>query len=197
MMTTALMAALTLVTIPPERQCALSRLQFCSNTNLLFADKAFTPALRAFVGNARVRYLYPGRLSDQQIDVLGGPPDTPTRFGRLYRFTACRAHSCTEKGAIFMEPDARIVATAILHSDCDEPVHQDDLKCFDHNILTVFVASSVQAKPLVDNLSDWARAEIKATYVSPGDDPPQFSRIEVYSVHRGVKRRLYTVENPD
>ena len=59
-------------------------------------------------------------------------------IGKRFAFTACRAHSCDEKGATVLEPDAgRLVALAHLHSACGKPHSSAD--CYAHETLTIFV----------------------------------------------------------
>lgn len=98
---------------------ARPRLAACRDTNQLITAPAFTAAVRRFIGKRKASYLHAnGDVTDQQIEVLHGPPDEPTRIGALYRFTACRAHSCPEKGAAVLDPAGKIVALAILYSPC-------------------------------------------------------------------------------
>ena len=54
-------------------------------------------------------------LSEDLLDTLGGPPDEPVKLADgNYLFTACVAHSCTEKGAIVLTPSGSVVAAAML-----------------------------------------------------------------------------------
>src|SRR5215469_12376173 len=71
--------------------CSLGKLDQCRDTNQLIWNRAFEASLRRFLGHRRANYLHNGNplISDQAIDVLGGPPDAPERIGDLWRFTAC------------------------------------------------------------------------------------------------------------
>jgi hypothetical protein len=86
----------------PATACGLSNLAACRTTNALIWDTGFRQALAQFLGERQAAYLWEGgSVLGQARAVLGGPPDAPTLVGDLYRFTACRLHSCTEKGAWF------------------------------------------------------------------------------------------------
>ena len=171
----------------PSVDCTLSQPQACRNTNLLAWDPAFVRAVRKFLGRTRVNYLYVGRLDDQQLDAIGGPPDPPVRIGELYRFTACRHHYCPEKGAVVLEPRGLIVATAVLHSACVEPPKNH--VCVDKQVLSVFVRDPSGAKVVVDNLAAWASAEVAAGY-DPDNEKPRLAGVEVFSVATGTPKRV-------
>ena len=180
-------APVTAATSKAKVECSIAALDGCRNTNVLVGDPAFARAVRRFVGPTRVRFLYAGPLNDQQMEVLGGPPDPPVRIGSLYRFTACRYHDCTEKGAVVLEPQGRIVATAVLHSTCILP--RASPTCFNENVLSVFVRDPSGAKVVVDNLSAWASAEI-ATEDFGLKDKARLMGVEIYSVATGTPKRV-------
>jgi hypothetical protein len=186
----AMLAALAVAVSPSpaHRTCALSRLDACTNTNQLFYDKSFGRKVKAFLGKGTADYLYHSSLGEQQIEVLGGPPDPPTKIGNLYRFTACRPHSCPEKGAVVFDPSGTIVATAILHSACGMPHRTDD--CPIHNTLAVFVSDPDKSKPIVDDLTAWAKAQVQSSYTYPGLAPDRFEGVEVFAVSNGVRKRV-------
>lgn len=47
-------------------------------------------------------------IADQLSDILGGPPDEPIRLSKdVYFFSACRLHSCDEKGAVIVDVERR------------------------------------------------------------------------------------------
>jgi hypothetical protein len=143
-------------------------------------DKAFGAAVRRFLGSRRASYVgRPRPVADQIIEVLGGPPDDPIRIGLRYRFTACRARSCEDKGAAVLEPDGRLVALAILHSACGVPHATND--CFAHETLNIFVRSSNE-QDLVDNLSNWAKSEIAQGYTAPGAPADRLDAVRVTAV---------------
>jgi len=186
----AILAALVFAAmVPATRQiCALSHLDACGNTDELFSDKTFALKIRKFVGKGAVDYLYQGNFPRQQMEVLGGPPDPPTRIGNLYRFTACRRHSCSEKGAVVFDPSGAIVATAILHSACGKLHRTED--CPHHDTLTVFVKDASGAEPIIEDLSHWAKAEVRSIYTPPGLTPERLDEVEVFAVANGVRTRV-------
>jgi hypothetical protein len=171
---------LTSAPVPPSQWCALNRLQTCRDTNQLIWAPAFDRAVRRFLGGRRGDYLYRGRtVADQALAVLGGPPDPPQRVGDLYRFTACRSHSCGEKGVAVLEPSGRVVALGILHTDCALRTHQPD--CFAHDTLTLFVRDQGRSETVVKNLSAWAKSAA-AEYSGNGIPPTHLDRVQVVQV---------------
>jgi hypothetical protein len=147
--------------------CSPETLDQCRDANRLIWSKTFAGRLRHFLGRRRANYLSEGKhlVSDQVIAVLGGVPDAPQRIGDLWRFTACRAHSCSEKGAAVLKPDGEFVAVAILHSPCGEPDRRID--CASHWTLSIFCHPSDTSSAVIGNLSEWARAAVH------GDDNAQ------------------------
>jgi hypothetical protein len=165
---------------PAADRCTLRHLDACADTNRLVWDKGFQRAVKRFVGPRRASYLdKTDSVADQILEVLGGPPDEPDMIGARYRFTACRAHSCDEKGAAVLEPDGRLVALAILHSACATPHHADD--CFAHLTLTVFVRSPKE-RAVIDDLSDWAKTEVAQAYTAKGLPPEHLDGVEIKTV---------------
>ncbi|WP_156359355.1 hypothetical protein [Sphingomonas sp. Leaf242] len=140
---------------------------------------AFTAAVRRFIGKRKASYLYAnGDVADQQIEVLHGPPDEPTRIGALYRFTACRAHSCPEKGAAVLDPAGKIVALAILYSPC---ATADTRDCNRREDLVVFMGERdrLQRVEVVANLRAWAVEQVAGSYTLPGQPKMRFGGMQV------------------
>ena len=159
--------------------CAPARLSACQDTNQLVMAPAFTAAVRRFIGKRKAAYLYAnGDVAGQQIDVLHGPPDEPTRIGNLYRFTACRAHSCPEKGAAVLDPAGKIVALAILYSPC---ATADTRDCNRRDDLVVFMRERdrVQRVEVVANLRAWAVDQVASSYMVPGQPKVRFGGMQV------------------
>ncbi len=163
----------------PAAKCAPARLAACRDTNQLVMAPAFTAAVRRFIGTRRAAYLYAnGDVADQQIEVLHGPPDEPTRIGELYRFTACRAHSCPEKGAAVLDPAGTIVALAILYSPC---ATADTRDCNRREDLVVFMRERdrLQRVEVVANLRAWAVEQVAGSYTLPGQPKMRFGGMQV------------------
>jgi hypothetical protein len=160
--------------------CALTRLSECQNTNQLVWDRAFHGAVRRFVGRRRANFIFRGWAADQLIDVLGGPPDPPHRIGALYRFTACWAQECEDKGAAVLEPDGQIVALGILHSDCIAAGASSD--CFAHDTLTVFVRNRAGQEAVDDDLTTWAKSLIAQSYTAPRMPAEHLDKVEFIKV---------------
>ncbi len=160
-------------------RCAPTRLAACRDTNQLVVAPAFTAAVRRFIGKRKASYLYAdGDVATQQIEVLHGPPDEPTRIGELYRFTACRAHSCPEKGAAVLDPAGRIVALAILYSPCATADMRD---CNRRDDLIVFMRERerLQRLEVVANLRAWAVEQVAGSYTVPGQPKLRFGGVKV------------------
>ena len=130
-------------------QCGIHNLDACQNTNQLVWDDNFDDALRKFVGNQSANWLYEdGTEIGQVIDVLGGPPDDKVELpSGLLRFSACRPHSCDEKGAVFLTPDGTIEVIAILHFNCGNG-------CSDAYTLTILVHK--EDEHFVKHAETWA-----------------------------------------
>ncbi|HXH14545.1 MAG TPA: hypothetical protein VNJ10_00260 [Sphingomonas sp.] len=163
----------------PAPRCAPARPAACRGTNQLVASPAFTTAVRRFIGQRRASYLYKdGDVAAQQIEVLGGPPEEPTRIGELYRFTACRAHSCPEKGAAVLDTAGRIVALAILYSPCATADMRD---CNRRDDLVVFMRERerLQRVEVVANLRAWAAEQVAGSYTLPGQPKLRFGGVTV------------------
>ncbi len=99
--------------------CTLHTLSECDNTNQLVWDQAFDDALADFIGDRPAGWLYEdGTMLGQVQAVLGGPSNAPVYFSNnLVRFSACRHHSCPEKGAVVLTTDGEIVAVGVIHFD--------------------------------------------------------------------------------
>jgi len=169
-----------LLRIDPAARCGLNHLALCRNTNQLVSEKRFVQAVATFVGNRRAAYLYETSVADQLLEVLHGPPDDVQRIGALYRFTACRAHSCEEKGAAVLAPDGRVVALGILHSNCGAPRPSSD--CSRHETLTLFVRDPARRRGVIADLSDWAQSEVGDSYVFPGMKSARLDGVRVVTV---------------
>ncbi|MCK8456532.1 hypothetical protein [Sphingomonas faeni] len=163
----------------PAPRCTPSRLAACRNTNQLIGAPAFRIAVRRFIGKRKASYLYKdGDVARQQFDVLGGPPDEPKRIGELYRFTACRAQSCGEKGAAVLDPEGRIVALAILYSPCATADMRD---CSRRDDLIVFMRERdrLQRVEVVANLRAWAVEQAAESYTMAGQPKVRFGGMTV------------------
>jgi hypothetical protein len=161
--------------------CTLHRLEACSGANQLVWDKPFQRALNRFVGTRQADYLgWDATVAVQLMEVLGGPSDDVTRIGSRYRFTACRHHSCFEKGAAVLEPNGRIIALGIIHTACTKKTR--DYDCSKHNTLSIFMKTP-EDKVVIDNLAGWARLAIDG-YNEPKTGPNKLTldQVEVIKV---------------
>jgi hypothetical protein len=177
-MISTLVAAL--LTAPaPLPACRINAPASCSDANRLANSAGFDRALRRFLGG---RWLLAGgqrqAVARQAIAVLGGPPDQPEPIGPLYRFTACQAHQCSEKGALVVTPAGAIVAVGILHSTCAMQRHGPT--CFNDNVLSIYARG--ERPTVLADLGDWAQHAIAGSYRAPGEPLPRLLRTEVIRV---------------
>lgn len=153
---------------PPENMCNLRHPSACETTNDLMRASGTLQAIREFLANEQGNFFYSRPVSsavDDAITVLHGPPDFPVRRpDGLTVFEACRAHSCSEKGALLLAPRSRIVAIAIAHFRCGKGT------CDRHYTVTIFVGDPQLRRQAVSILANWfpigrqARIEIRAVY---------------------------------
>lgn len=188
MLWTLAAAALLATDAKSATACSIDRPQLCSNTNRLVWEPAFRKALYRFLGPGRASLLYAnGKIADQQFSVLGGPPDDAVRVAGLYRFSACRQHSCPEKGAVLLEPSGKIVATAILHSRIfDQPKPEVSLEL---DALSIYVRDPPTARALIEHLIAWAEAEELQDRVD-FSSKRRLTSVRLYLVGKGAPRPL-------
>lgn len=145
---------------PDSSGCSVSTVQLCRDTNELSREIGFDRTIKSFLGKtatATVNYLYAGKLSYQVEDVLGGPPNNPVKLpDGGYLFTACRAHSCTEKGAISYDRKSQITMIAIVSYHCGKV----SKTCSNDPFLDVYIHNNQQSESAQKYALDWA---IKAT----------------------------------
>jgi hypothetical protein len=159
-------AASTDVHTPTRSSCEPSNLGDCMDTNWLIWSNEFIDDLTAFIGDGTASWLYKdGDMINQVIDVLGGPPEEPVKVGDgLLRFAACRAHSCPEKGAVFLTKSGEIKMVAVLDYRC-----ADD--CNDDYTLEILIR---KRDPALEKLAtQWAEFAIKRGNDSFQDLPKQ------------------------
>ena len=162
----------------PPVVCGLKQPALCRDTNALVWSKGFDRAIHAFVGDRQADFLYKGHsVAEQAIDVLGGAPDDAARIGPYWRFTACRAHSCGEKGAVVLLPDGKIVAIGILYSRCESS--QPGPACYAHDTLTLFVRDA--GPDVIRNLKSWGDVAARDSS-SPGLPATTLDVVEVITV---------------
>ncbi len=144
---TALILIVAAQTSP--RTCAPDNLAACKTMNDLVRSGTFRKSLRDFVGPGRASWLYAnGEIIDQVFAVLGGPPGNPVHFAPdLIRFSACRAHSCDEKGSVILTSKGQIKALGILHFACSR-------RCSHDYTLTILVRDSDET--IMRELIKWA-----------------------------------------
>jgi hypothetical protein len=178
-------AALMMMAASPAPQaCMLAKLEACANTNQLVDDPAFGAALKRFFGPARGDYLYPGGLtSDQAREALHGPPNDAKRLAEgSWLFTACRAHSCPEKGAVILTPEGQVLAVGLLNFRCHKTA-QGQAGCDQGRHLDIFVRRrDLDAARLVQPLDAWAKAQVAAETAQFGKSSEPYLGPKVHAV---------------
>ncbi|MDR6116306.1 MULTISPECIES: hypothetical protein [unclassified Sphingomonas] len=164
LMLAALMWAIALATPSADvavKPCSLRRLTGCDTVNPLSWRPDFQQALAQFLGRdgrKRISLLYHnGRLIDQVKAVLGGPPDARRDLpDGSHLFTACRVHSCDEKGAILLDPQGEIHAIAVISYHCG----RGPKPCESLPQLDLFVRNRKAIDGAQRHLSQWAHAVV-------------------------------------
>lgn len=130
--------------------CGMRNPVACQTTNELVRAPGFRRAVQSFGGKARTKALgaREALLSDVLIATLGGPPDGPIRLADgSFLFTACVAHSCTEKGAIVLTSSGSIAMAATLTNHLvNEGASGNDWGPR-YSRLDIFLTGSVSAAP--------------------------------------------------
>lgn len=118
------------------------------STNELVLDKEFKEIARNFFGKEKDHYLSAksSLTSDTVIEVLHGRPQKVTLKDNHYLIaSACRAHSCREKGIAIMDIDSGQIGYGIVHYSLD----WSDKSRKSHNkegYLTVFTKKSATSE---------------------------------------------------
>ena len=105
------------------------------STNDLVWNSQYQKAVQKFFGNQKNSYLgtrKAWKISDSMRSVLGGPPDTVIQLDNGYIVaSACRAHSCDEKGMLIYDPATNSIAFAMLHYFLEEKTYKknDIVEC--------------------------------------------------------------------
>jgi hypothetical protein len=152
--------------VPAHASCELVHPGDCSSTNALMWSAKTDGAIKRFLGKEPGNFLYPTPKSfafNDAFEVLSGPPERPKRIGKdSWLLTACRAHSCTEKGGMVIVR-GKIVAIGILHFNCGK-----GSGCDDDYTLSLFLSTSPSSEVATSSLKNWARSQIAAEYTYPG-----------------------------
>ncbi len=100
--------------------CEMSSIGACADTNALVWAKSFKPALLKFVDKKKVAWLGQKQtIASVTEEVLGGAPDEVAKVADgILRFSAVRAQSALERGAIFITDKGTIKAIGVLHFNC-------------------------------------------------------------------------------
>lgn len=144
------------------RICSITNVEACSSTNRLVWDDAFIQKLRQYIGDRPAGWLYEdGTMSGQMIDVLGGQDNERVTFGdNLIRFSACRYHSCPEKGAVIVTTDGEIKAFAIIHFNVSDGYTEDPL-------LTILTRHKGDDFSIIENhIVDWYTQVFEYHFIS-------------------------------
>jgi hypothetical protein len=177
---------------PSPRACALATLAACPNTNQLVDDRAFVAALKGFFGPARGDYLYPkGPMWAQAQEALHGPPDDAKRLAEgSWLFTACRAHSCPEKGAVILAPEGRVLAVGLLNFRCRDAAKGQD-SCDKARHLDIFVRrQDLDAARLIQPLDAWAKTQVAQETAQFGTLSEPYLGLAVHAVDTKAKAPL-------
>lgn len=163
---------LTATAVDAAEQCGLKSVGACTDTNRLVWSESFEPALKAFLGKRRVGWFgRQARIADVVREVLSGPPDEPVKVADgLYRFSAVRPHSATERGAIFIAEDGTIKAAGVLHFNCGK-------QCAKTYSLSILLPR--EDKALAQLVQAWGTEQMKRNEQNGWNDITTIGRVEV------------------
>jgi hypothetical protein len=173
--------------------CALSALASCGNTNQLVHEDDFAVAVANFIGPRRRAYVdHPDGpegsdmgaplVSDQVIAVMGGPPDDARKLGPYFFFSACRAHSCPEKGFAVLTPEGEIVALGIFHF-WNEQRAKNARSCCGHDPdLTIHYQPTADWQRIEPALKLWAEGKAASLHHFEGEEQPKLRQVELIEV---------------
>ena len=154
------MAMCSVLALSPQvsvaADCGLTTPYACANTNQFVSRPGFFRSLVRFVGPGTSNYVYRNAGNANQVmGVLGGPRDDrkDIEAGR-FLFTACRPHSCDEKGALIVDGRGKIEAASVLHTDC---VTNHMPGCPFRQTLTIFVHQPLSMSNMAA-LKNWVHA---------------------------------------
>ena len=177
------------------KDCLATRPARCGNTNALLWSDGFKDKVARYLGDRRRTYLaHPdGRegpdatgmtVAEAMLEVLGGPPDDMQRLGPYYLFTACRAHSCSEKGLALLGGDGQIVALGILHY-WNLPGEVEQRRCCGSEPdLDIYLRPVDDITRVLPTLRDWGQQQAATTYRAAGASVPKLHAIRLFAVRR-------------
>jgi len=175
------------------QKCALSQPVACDTVNPLVWQPEFKRTIRRMLAAQTGVFVADEPVWQQQLDVLGGPPDDRETVDGYYLFAACRSHSCPEKGAAVIAPDGTIAATAILYSPCAGP--NATAQCTSLHNIVIFMTDLRHANETVTALKSWANRKLTEDYARWHPDaapPPGLDTIDI----RTTKSRLAKRQRP-
>ena len=175
--------------------CRLAALAECSHTNQLVYQDDFQAAVARFLGNRRRAYVdHPDGpdgsqanappVSGQMIEVLGGPPEDRQRLGPYLFFSACRGHSCPEKGFAVLTPAGGIVALGIFHGWNEAEAGNPRTCCGPDPDLTIYHQPTADWARIAPALRSWAEGKAASLYRFEGEAQPKLRQVELIDVSR-------------
>lgn len=132
------------------------------DTNQLVWDASFKRELARFLQAASEGQSgglgNPERLQPSMLELIGGPPDPKARTPNgNFLFTACRPHSCPEKGGVVLAPEGRIIAVGVISISAPD----SDDKNPENPALFIWVDDAAKgAADAVDSLTSWGMPSI-------------------------------------
>ena len=158
-------AALLLCTLaacasgPPEDFCA------ASDMNRMVWKPSFAQEVEGYFGENRADlYWDDGRIAEQVVEGLGGPPNPVEKLGGgLVMGSACRAHSCPERAAVIVRCPAEVVAFGVKYFKCSG---SPETRC---DSIPTFAIYSRTDFPHVARtaLDEWVRREAREEGFAP------------------------------
>lgn len=115
----AILAALPFVVFFPTSCTANNREHKAPVDHMGRLNKNAQASLNSFLGHFRANFIFPGKLSTQMGDALGGYPFPPKRVDpNIYLVYSFRPHDATNKGAIIITSSGRVLLAALGSFEC-------------------------------------------------------------------------------
>jgi hypothetical protein len=167
-----LLTALAIIAAQPpavaQSTCTPLNPAACQPANKALADIDIGRNILAFLGKEPgLLASYPNakapmntwKAREDAFEILGGPADAPVTLDKgLMMLTACRAHSCGEKGAMVLKPNGDVAAIALLAIRYTNPALTEAEQVYQPSKLLIFVAKAdSKTGPVVPAITAWAK----------------------------------------
>lgn len=185
------------------RNCSLSRLDACQNTNQLFfgiegkigfhsvRKREFSAALQEFLlGAPEIRMLgHDFKAADIAVETLVGPGSRVRLQNGDWFFDGFTPHEATQRGAVMFGSTGRIKLVATLCSGLNVATQNYGLEEY---VLTIYTRDRALDPKTVSYVRDWARRAVAGYYSYPSLPKDAFVGIQLLTASPGSKHWNYS-----